>query len=85
MEATLAASWGERIARQREALHYTQAQLAELVGLTERQIRRYEQGGKIPPDVVKLRLAGALRKKVVDLFPFPAVVPPNPTREAVAS
>lgn len=85
MEDALAASWGDRVARQRDALHYTQAQLAELVGITERQIRRFEVGAAIPRDVVKLRIAGVLRKRVGELFPYPSTVPPAPKRETVAS
>jgi transcriptional regulator with XRE-family HTH domain len=74
----MASSWGDRVARRREALHFSQAELADMVGLNERQIRRFEQGDALPRDLIKLRIAAALRSRLAELFPYPTVVPPAP-------
>jgi DNA adenine methylase len=63
---------GLRIVEQRTLSRLTQEQLAELVGLTRRQISRIE-GGKINLSVEALHeLSQALRVEIADLFSAPA-------------
>lgn len=56
--------------------------MAEIVGVDQSLISRIERGVVCPSDELKFRIAGALAKKVSDLFPAPAFRPPFP--ESVA-
>jgi len=58
---------GSVIRRQREALNLTQGQLAAVVGVDARQIRRYEAGETQPPFSVAIALAKALQLSLDEL------------------
>lgn len=58
----------ERIKEARQAVGLTQAQLAELAGVSESAIQMYEIGQRIPRDSVKTKLAEILKQPVQDLF-----------------
>jgi len=52
----------------REAKGLTQAQLADLIGVSRKTVNTVENGVFIPSTVVALKLAGALDCRVEDLF-----------------
>lgn len=74
----LYSGWGEKLRERREALKLTQEQLAEATGLRQSTISRIEKGEQCPSDRAKWLLAGALRVRVEDVFPYPGIVPPIP-------
>lgn len=51
---------GERIRYKREALKYTQGELASLIGATQKQIWRYESGYGLPSVENLIKLANVL-------------------------
>jgi putative transcriptional regulator len=53
---------------QRARRELTQAQLAELSGITRKSINAIETGHMVPSIVLALKLAQALHVKVEDLF-----------------
>jgi putative transcriptional regulator len=55
----------------RESRGLTQAELAEAVGVTRKTVNTVERGHFVPSVVLALRLAGALRVSVEDLFRLP--------------
>lgn len=61
-------SVAERIKEARLALGMTQAQLAELAGVSESAIQMYEIGQRVPRDSVKAKLAEVLKRPIQDLF-----------------
>lgn len=75
-------SWGLRIKDRRQALAMTQTSFAQLVGITQPTVSRFERGDQAPSDAMKWRIAGVLRVTVEDLFPYPSVVPPFPQQVA---
>lgn len=52
----------------REAKSLTQAQLADLIGVSRKTVNTVENGVFIPSTVVALKLAGALGCSVEELF-----------------
>lgn len=52
---------GERIAQRRTELHISQEALAELVGSTQRQVSKYENGVNKPTSEVLAKMADALQ------------------------
>ena len=59
---------GNRLRELREAKGLTQAQLADLIGVSRKTVNTVENGVFIPSTVVALKLAGALDCRVEDLF-----------------
>ena len=55
------AGFGERLARLRKAAGYTQVELAEEVGVSQRNIAYYEGQTQHPPTAILPELARALR------------------------
>lgn len=76
---TLAQIWGDRIEERRKELHLSQAELAELVEVTQQTISKIENGAVIPLDRLKIKLAHRLATTPDELFPWP------PMAELVAS
>jgi putative transcriptional regulator len=59
---------GNRLREERARRDLTQAQLAELVGVSRKTINTVENGVFVPSTVLALRLAKALRTTVEALF-----------------
>lgn len=59
---------GNRIKELRARHNFTQAQLAEAVGVTRKTINTVENRVFIPSTVLALKLAAALKTPVEDLF-----------------
>lgn len=57
-----------RLRAEREARGWTQAQLAEAIGVSRKTINTVENGVFIPSTVIALKLAAALGKPVESLF-----------------
>ena len=55
----------------REAKGWTQADLAERVGVTRKTINTVENGVFVPSTIIALRLAAAFGCRVEDLFALP--------------
>ena len=60
-----------RLRQERARLDLTQAELAELVGVSRKTINTVENGVFIPSTVLALRLARALAVPVESLFQLP--------------
>jgi putative transcriptional regulator len=60
-----------RLREERARRNLTQAELAELVGVSRKTINTVENGVFIPSTVLALRLARALRTTVEKLFELP--------------
>jgi len=67
----LAEGLGNRLRELREAKGLTQAQLADLIGVSRKTVNTVENGVIIPSTVVALKLAGALGCSVETLFFLP--------------
>lgn len=67
----LHAEWGKNLRSARANEGLTQTALAELVGVNQNSISRFEQGNPAPDDAMKLRLCLALGYQVEDLFGWP--------------
>lgn len=59
---------GNRLREIREGKGLTQAQLADLIGVSRKTVNTVENGVFVPSTVVALKLAGALDCRVEDLF-----------------
>ena len=57
-----------RLRKARESKGLTQAQLADLIGVSRKTVNTVENGVFVPSTVVALKLAGALGCSVEDLF-----------------
>ena len=66
--APLAEGLDNRLREVREAKGLTQAQLADLIGVSRKTVNTVENGVFIPSTVVALKLAGALGCPVEELF-----------------
>lgn len=66
--------WGERVARGREPFGYSQAGLAEAVGVTQQTISSIERGETAPGEYLKVRIANALGMKPAQLFSLDDVI-----------
>lgn len=67
--------WAENIKRGRLALGLTQLQLADLIGVRQATVARWESGDRVPRDTDKLKIATALQQDVRQLFPLFRVAP----------
>lgn len=68
---TLGEHWGERVAQRRNDLGLSQAQLADLCGITQQTVSKIEKGVMIPHDKLKLRIAQRTGIRPELLFPWP--------------
>ncbi len=59
---------GNRLREAREAAGWTQAELAERIGVSRKTVNTVENGVFVPSTVVALKLAGALGCSVEALF-----------------
>lgn len=66
--ALLAEALGNRLREAREAAGWTQAELAERIGVSRKTVNTVENGVFVPSTVVALKLAGALGCRVEELF-----------------
>ena len=67
----MAETLGNRLREAREAKAWTQAELAERIGVSRKTVNTVENGVFVPSTVVALKLAGALECRVEDLFFLP--------------
>lgn len=70
---TLYRMWGERIRAARIEAKMNQADLAEAVGTSQQRISQYETGARRLPDVLRPRIAEALKVDVAELFAYDEV------------
>ena len=59
---------GNRLREAREAAGWTQAELAERIGMSRKTVNTVENGVFVPSTIVALKLAAALGCTVEDLF-----------------
>ena len=64
----MADTLGNRLREAREAKGWTQAELAERIGVSRKTVNTVENGVFVPSTVVALKLAGALGCPVERLF-----------------
>ena len=64
----MAETLGNRLREAREAKGWTQAELAERIGVSRKTVNTVENGVFVPSTVVALKLAGALGCAVEELF-----------------
>ena len=67
----MAETLGNRLRESREAKGWTQAELAERIGVSRKTVNTVENGVFVPSTVVALKLAGALGCAVEELFFLP--------------
>lgn len=65
--------WGKRVTAAREAAGLSKAELARATEVHPATISRIEGGQFTPTDVLRIRLAVALKTSVTALFPYPDV------------
>ncbi len=65
----LPAIWGNRVRERRKAAELSQGQLAQACDISRQHVNRIEQGHAAPSDLIRMRLAEALRTDVPTLFP----------------
>ena len=76
-------TFGERLARLRKARGYTQTELGELVGVSQRMVTYYERAADHPPAYLVPKLAEALKVTTDELLgvrPVEAEPAPRQTR-----
>lgn len=78
MTDTLYREWGGRVRQARKEFRWTQAEMAQIVGVTRSHLANIEAGRRPPTDEVKDRIAGATRRTYDQLFPWPTEIPPFP-------
>jgi putative transcriptional regulator len=64
----LAETLGNRLREAREAKGWTQAELAERIGVSRKTVNTVENGVFVPSTIVALKLAAALGCTVEELF-----------------
>lgn len=67
----LGIQWGRLLLARRTALGLSQAQVADIAGIAQQSVGRFESGDQIPLDRTKLALARALGTTPGALFPWP--------------
>lgn len=60
---------GKRLRARRIELGWSQEQLAALAGVTAASLCRFELGVNVPKDSVRLAIAYAIQREVVDIWP----------------
>lgn len=75
--------WGSNI-KEARGTFWSQQALAEVCGISSGALSNIESGRRNPSDWVKWRIAGALRRPVGELFPWPGEIPPFPKFETLA-
>lgn len=69
--------WGKNL-REARGTYWQQKDLAAVCGITPGALSNIEAGRRCPDDAVKYALAGALRRDLDDLFPWPEGIPAFP-------
>ena len=59
---------GKFIAERRKIMGYTQMQLAEKLGITDRAVSKWETGRAMPDSSIMIELCGILKTSVTDLL-----------------
>lgn len=54
------------------------AELARICGVNQSTIKRILDVQMVPSDRLKWKIAGALQKRMDEMWPWPRVVPPTP-------
>ena len=67
----MAETLANRLREAREAAGWTQAELAERIGVSRKTVNTVENGVFVPSTIVALKLAGALGCPVEELFFLP--------------
>lgn len=62
--------WGRNLRGAREGVGFTQAELAERIGVQQSSVARWEAGVAAPSDERKIALARLLNQEAYDLFPL---------------
>lgn len=76
--------WGANIRAARNGF-WKQKDLAIVCGITPGALSNIEAGRRCPTDQVKVAIAGALRRPVGELFPWPEGIPDFPRHLEAAS
>lgn len=59
---------GRNLKKYREELRYSQAEIAEKLGVTQVAVSQYEAGQKVPSDEVKIKYSELFNRTVTELF-----------------
>lgn len=70
MPDQLTAVYAENVVAARKALGLTQVELAAECDVTQQNISGIERGDHSPSDALKVRLARALKRDAIELFPL---------------
>lgn len=84
--SALTRQWGRNV-REARGEFWKQRDLAEVCGITPAALANIEAGKRVPRVSTMVVLAGALRRPIGELFPWPEDIPPFPQvlGKAVAS
>lgn len=77
--------WGEGLAGEMADRKLTKKALADAVEVHPSTIGRILEGTLNPNDELKWKIAGALHKRMDELWAWPRVIPPSPQPQQVAS
>lgn len=80
IQKTLAVKIGRNVAARRKATDWTQARLAERVGVDTETISRFERGATLPSLVTLQKLAVALNTTIADLLNESSPMPNDQAR-----
>lgn len=70
--------WAEGLASEMTEQDVTAAELARRCGVHTSTITRVLACEIVPSDELKWKIAGALRKRMDELWPWPRITPPTP-------
>lgn len=70
-QVNLRRTWANNLRWRRREVGLSQLELAELLGLTQQAISRWELGTSVPPDEYRAEIAAHLATDVRTLFPYP--------------
>lgn len=70
--------WAEGLAAEMAEQDVSPAELARRCGVNQSTIARVLKVEMVPSDDLKWKIAGALEKRMDELWPWPRVIPPSP-------
>lgn len=70
--------WAEGLAREMAEQEMSPAKLAKACGVHQSTIKRILDVEMVPSDELKWKIAGALQKRMDEIWPWPRVIPPMP-------